>query len=253
LKEQWDVIHADQSSEQFIASVLEGGFAKQQAALIWYLGRRLNEPFLWRQSFGGRERRRTLSIDETYKKHLPGLTQARAFLRHHGLNDSSGIVTTNYDLLVEYALGSRGFNYGVLGEVLHGPGAHPMRQKPVVLSGSTPLAKLHGSLSWDLDRRYSDGRRALTGNALIVAPVPEKTPPTSLAAVWELARGILRAADRLVVFGFAFNPYDKAVLELLRRSGAHLQRVEVFDLLSREEQARQLWPLASVSCGPPPT
>ena len=55
-----------------------------------------------------------------------------------------GIVTLNYDLLVEYALGSRGFNYGAIGEVLRGRGPYPVSlwRNPVALSGRIPLAKL---------------------------------------------------------------------------------------------------------------
>ncbi len=255
LKESWDDAHPGAYAEQFIAHVFERYLQREQAALSWYIARRLNEPFLWRQQHGGVVRRRTLSIDETYKRHLPGLSTVRDFLTEQGLERALGIITTNYDLLVEYALGSSGFHYGEEGEQLHGPGAHPMRREPVVLTGRLPLAKLHGSISWDQGTRtrYTDGRRALTGNALIVAPVPEKTPPPALQPTWQLAADILRRSERVVVFGFAFNPYDVAVQELLSEAGKSLRRVELFDIAPPVQRAQEVWPAAEIMpLRPPP-
>ncbi|MFX4000024.1 hypothetical protein ACJBY3_11020, partial [Streptococcus suis] len=37
----------------------------------------------------------------------------------------SGIITCNYDTIVECALGTSGFNYGVVGEQLRGRGINP--------------------------------------------------------------------------------------------------------------------------------
>jgi len=166
----------------------------------------------------------------------------------------SGIVTTNYDMIVEYALTTRGFNYGSPGERLVGRGPYPVSQwqNPVILRGSTPLAKIHGSISWDHGARYTDGRRALTGNALIVAPTPEKQPPGELVTVWALAERILRQADRLLVFGFAFNPYDLAVLRLLRDAGEKLRDVLLVDIDPPVQRAAELWPDADVQATPPP-
>ena len=47
---------------------------------------------------------------------------------------------------------------------------------------------------------------------------PEKSVPDSLRETWNLAAGILSRSDRLLVFGFAFNPYDAALLEHLAPS-----------------------------------
>jgi hypothetical protein len=246
MKEEWDAAHPEGDSEQFIAHVFERGLQRDRATLSWYIARRLNEPFLWTQHYGGVPRRRTLSIDETYKRHLPGLDRVRDFLAAHGLAEATGIVTTNYDLLVEYALGSGGFHYGDKGEQLHGPGAHPMRREAVTLSGTLPLAKLHGSISWDSDSRYTDGRRALTGNALIVAPVPEKIPPPALRGAWRLAASILSRCECVVVFGFAFNPYDVAVLEMLSDAGRAVRSVELFDIAPPLKRAQDVWPAAEV-------
>jgi hypothetical protein len=169
-------------------------------------------------------------------------------------NGLSGIVTLNYDLLVEYCLGSRGFNYGSHGEVLYGRGPYPVSQwrNPVTLTGLVPLAKLHGSISWDIHGRYTDGRRGLSGKALIVAPTPDKSPPTELADQWDLSRRILQGASRRLVFGFGFNEYDQAVLLHLQEAGRHLEEVGIVDVKTRKCEARRLWPRAEIETFPPP-
>ena len=158
-------------------------------------------------------------------------------------------------MLVEYALGTGGLNYGLLGEVLAGRGPYPLAQwrDPIRVTRALPLSKLHGSVSWDEGGRYTDGRRALTGHALIVAPTPEKSPPASLADTWAVAAATLASATALVVFGFAFNPYDEALLDLLGTAGRHLSSVVLVDIRPQAERASALWPNAVVaSCAPPP-
>lgn len=247
-KDTWDAAHPTGFAEEFVAHLLSTGSIRECDYLSWYITRRLSEPFIWSQQ----RKRRILQIDETYKDSLPGVSVARQFLETFPLDQLSGIVTTNYDLLVEYALGSRRFNYGKVGEALVGPGAHPRRPGPVFLQGTVTLAKLHGSISWDRQFRYTDGRRGLTGNALIVAPGPEKTPPCELDPVWEMAAAILRRARRLVVFGFSFNPHDQAVRELLRVAGCNLREVHVIDLFPPLDRVAQIWPNASITSARPP-
>jgi len=116
-----------------------------------------------------------------------------------------------------------------------------------------PLAKIHGSISWDENAYYTDGRRGLTGHALIVAPTPEKQPSESLKSVWNLSKKILRKATEMIVFGFAFNPYDEAVLNLLKFEGKNLKSVPLVDIEPNTEAAHILWPNANiVSVKPPP-
>lgn len=220
--------------------------------MLWYICRRLFEPFVFYPTHAGGRRRRTLQIDEPYKERLPGITRARDFLIPFLTPELAGIITTNYDLLVEYALGSQNFHYGIPGELLTGPGAHPMRPGPVPLRGEFPYAKLHGSVSWDARARYTDGRRGISGEALIVAPVPEKVAPQALQSVWECTQSILAEAERLVVFGFAFNPYDEAVLDLLRSGGRRLRSVELIDISPPVARARELWPQAQIHATHPP-
>ena len=247
LKRNWDALNPDGLAEQFIASVLCCDDARSKEDVLWYVVRRLSEPYIWQEWHAGRMRRHVLMIDEHRKWDRPGVRAAADFITHCG-NQLSGIVTLNYDLLVEYALGSRGFNYGRTGEILQGRGPYPVSQwrNPVALSGGLPLAKLHGSISWDANGKYTDGRRGLSGKALIVAPTPEKRPPTELKYAWNLSGKILRHALRILVFGFAFNEYDEAVLTHLRDAGKDLVEATIVDVRSREDAVRHLWPRAGI-------
>jgi hypothetical protein len=251
-REAWLEQHPEGASEEFIAHALALG-EKLRKAVIWYIARRLSEPYIWQEWHAGRQRRHVLMIDEDRKYQRPGVTRARdLFLKVQSA--LSGIITTNYDLLIEYALGTRLFNYGRPGEVLAGRGAYPVSQwrNPVTLRGQIAVAKVHGSFSWDKARRYTDGRGGITGNALIVAPTPEKRPPPELAFEWELAGDILQRSRVLLIFGFAFNPYDEALLAHLRQQGRNLEQVILVDKNPRNDRASALWPHASVRALSPP-
>lgn len=258
LKKNWDANHLDGLAEQFIADALNFN-EKNRKAVLWYVTRRLSEPFIWKEFHAWRWRRHVLMIDENRVFRVPGMKEAHDFLvrvcsRFYDVK-LAGIVTTNYDMIVEYSLGTRGFNYGVLKQTLIGRGPYPVStwRNPVVLKGKTPLVKIHGSISWDENGCYTDGRRGLTGNALIIPPTPDKQIPESLKYVWGLAEGILKRANRLLVFGFAFNPYDEAVLNLLQSAGKSLESVLLIDIEPKIEQAQRLWPNTEViSCRPPP-
>jgi hypothetical protein len=250
-REAWLEEHPHATSEEFIAYAL--AHEKLRTAVIWYIMRRLSEPYIWQEWRSGRWRRHVLMIDENRKYQRPGVTRAREFLLH--LDSAlTGIITPNYDLLIEYALGTRLFNYGHPDEVLSGRGPYPVSQwrNPVTLRGTIVVAKVHGSISWDKAGRHTDGRGGITGNALIVAPTPEKTPPPELAFEWELARDILQRSRALLVFGFAFNPYDEALLAHLRQHGLNLQQVILVDKNPKSDRAKTLWPHASLRAVSPP-
>lgn len=252
-KRAWDAENPEGLTEQFIAHAL-ASHRRVRSAVLWYIVRRLSEPYIWQEWRARRARRQALMIDENRKHDRPGVTRARDFLLHL-LWLLTGVITTNYDLLVEYALGSKHFNYGRTGEVLTGRGPYPVSQwrNPVTLRGSLALAKMHGSISWGLDGgRYTDGRRGITGNALIVAPTPEKTQPTVLLAEWALASHILRQSDRLLVFGFAFNPYDGALLSHLETHGAGIKQVIVVDTHPKRDRVTRVLPQAAVQVLCPP-
>lgn len=251
--EPWIGGHPDEHSEQFVSWALAEGNAVRNAVL-WYITRRLSEPYIWHEWHAGRVRRHVLMIDENRKYERPGVKRAQDFISTL-FPHLAGIMTTNYDLLVEYALGSKVFHYGKPGEMLRGRGPYPVSQwrRPVTLRGWLPLAKLHGSISWDSELRYTDGRRGLTGNALIVAPTPEKTPPETLAGQWTLAGRILAVTSHLIVFGFGFNPYDVALLSHLKEHGSGIERVTVVDVSPNPERIERIWPNARIEaiCPPP--
>jgi len=253
VKDAWDVVHPNGLTEQFIADALNFD-EKSKRAVLWYIVRRLSDPFIWIEFYPQKQRRHIFMIDEHRRFGVPGLVKAQNFIQRFNGPLLGGIITTNYDLIVEYALGTKGFNYGVLNQTLIGRGPYPVSQwrNPVTLKGDVSLAKIHGSISWDENGCYTDGRRGLTGNALIVAPTPEKHPPESLKDVWDLAERILQRINRLVVFGFAFNPYDLAVLNLLKRAGSNIESVLLVDVEPRIERVQRLWPNVTIkSCQPP--
>ena len=253
LKHSWDQDNPGAYAEKFVADALTLPEQKRDQVL-WYIGRRLTDPFIW-YSESVRTRRYPLSIDEAEMFRNPAVTTARGFLDPFFQGWAiSGIVTPNYDLVPEYALGSRRFNYGRPGERLVGRGRHHLEGHPVVLQGPVRVAKVHGSVSWSTDgTRYAECRRGITGGALMVAPSPEKEIPKVLAPVWELAESILMDANRLLVFGYSFNEYDQDMLQLLERGGRNLESVLIVDIAPNLGQAHELWPNASISaCGPPP-
>jgi hypothetical protein len=143
------------------------------------------------------------------------------------------VITTNYDILAERGMRDRprprvprpGFNYGNGEEQLAGGGypsySHIQR---IMTRGSVPLLKLHGSVSWSEQNgelvKHHDCRPAIHGNALIVAPVRGKQPPTSLAPIWEKAQAALSKAEQVLVAGYSLPEYDDRVTELLKSSAA---------------------------------
>jgi hypothetical protein len=252
-KLHWDLSNPGGYPEQFIEHILASPDERGRKAVLWYIVRRLSEPHIWAEWGSGKYRRHVLMIDEDRKFDRPGVREAQAFL-HRLVSQLSGIVTTNYDLLIEYALGTKLFNYGLHGEILTGRGPYPVSQwkNPVSLKGAIPLAKVHGSISWDAVGRYTDGRRGLSGKALIVAPTPEKTPPDQLRREWLLAASVLQDSSRLLVFGFGFNPYDEAILCHLRANGRRIRDVMLVDTSPKPDLAKQVWPDSLVSSAPPP-
>ncbi len=203
--------------------------------------------------FGGTQ---ALMIDDRRKWKVPGIQKAHDFLAAFPHSQLHGILTCNYDLLIEYALGTNGFNYGKPGLVLVGRGKNPQfpwHFIPVKLTGDMPLAKLHGSISWDDSNYYTDGRCGVKGTALIVPPIPEKVAPDSLESTWSLAGSLLSRTTKLLVFGFAFNLYDTALLNFLRDKGAGIRSVLLVNTNPPVQPAREIWPHADVTaCQPPP-
>lgn len=255
IKNNWDIENPNESAEKFISDALTRQDVNKDI-ILWYIARRLSDPFIWYERHAFRTRRHVLMVDEKRKFEIDGIGKAQSFiLSLINTNQISGIITTNYDLLVEYSLGTKGYNYGVYGQKLIGRGAYPISQwqKPILLSGNVSIAKIHGSLSWDEEGYYTDGRRGVTGKPLIIAPIFEKKPSQLLLFHWNLAKKTLIRTTDLIVFGFAFNQYDVAVLNLLRLSGKNLRRVLIVDIFPKVDFAKSLWPHAEIlSVAPPP-
>ena len=240
----WQVNQPTATAEQFIYWSINKS-SPRRSRVIWYVTRRLTEPFLTYIQGGYA----TLMINDKLARDHKGSIKARkllSMLLGYGLN---GIITCNYDMLIEFSLGTGGYNYGMYGEKLEGRGhnpAFPWQHTPVYTTGRIPLAKLHGSLSWDKDKKYSDGKPGRKGQALIVPPTPEKKPPATLESVWNLGEEILQDSIELIIFGFAFNPYDDALLKYFRQNGRHIKRLLIIDPNPNKRAARKLWPKAKI-------
>ncbi len=219
----WKQNNKAKTNEHFINNILTSQNKKVDSKLlIFYICRRLSEPFIWYEKHVLRTRRHTYNLQGSGKKRIP-------FINRPGdwLSSLDALLTTNYDLILEYLIGPKGYNYGYQGETLSGRGSYPVSQyqKPVVLSGQIPLMKLHGSLSWTLKGHHTDGRGGLTGEAIIIPPIFEKIPSKRFQKIWENAEKILNNAEKILFFGFAFNPYDDAILNLLTENISNTAKI----------------------------
>src|SRR5215210_2642277 len=79
LKAEWDSKRPDGTAEQFIAHALAGP-SRVRTAVLWYIVRRLSEPYIWTEWHAGRRRRHVLMVDENRRLERPGVTRAKAFL-----------------------------------------------------------------------------------------------------------------------------------------------------------------------------
>ena len=230
----WKSNHLKDNNEAFIK------FSQRPAGRFnlvnWYITRRLTEPFVVNHG-----RRYTWYINSYYPKNHSGVQKAHDFI--NTLSTSAGfgnlgILTTNYDLVAEYALGTRAFHYGVPGEQIgFTPYPYP---RPVYVKGSIPIAKLHGSISWDATRKFPDSRCGLTGKCLIVPPVSEKSAPKLLKNQWTTAKSILSSCDKLVVFGFAFNDYDTAIRNYIAKALGSKSSVIFVDVVDHRKRLTSL-------------
>jgi SIR2-like domain len=152
------------------------------------------------------------------------------------------VLTTNYDILAERGLRPQprprvprpGFHYGSGPESLEGSGypsfahIHQIRAE-----GAIPLLKLHGSVSWALKdnriARYQDCRPAIRGDALIVAPVTEKSVRKIFQPIWDRAASALAVSDTWVIVGYSFPAYDLAINQLFRANAGRRPRVHILN------------------------
>jgi hypothetical protein len=175
--------------------------------------------------------------------------------------DLAGVVSLNYDLLIEKVLRpypmrrppSPGFHYGGLPtpQVCVGRGSLPWRgardREPLQLSGTIPVWKPHGSLNWHRSigdiTLYPDLRAAFRGRgeAAIIPPVAsEATVPSWLAGIWAGAADLLAAADEWRVVGYSLPPADVALREMLRAAAA-VGRLSRIVVRNKTDKTRAKW------------
>ena len=142
-------------------------------------------------------------------------------------------------MVLEYALGTRRFNYGIVGEQIgFSPYPYP---RPVHVTGDVSIAKLHGSISWDERNKYPDLRCGLTGKCLIVPPVIEKRPLKLLLQQWGLAKKNLEECNALLVFGFSFNENDQAIRQFVSVNLAPSADVILIDVIDHSKRLRSVF------------
>ena len=157
--------------------------------------------------------------------------------------DLIGIVTTNYDLVIEKLIGPTdsgrlgGFNYGETGEALQGRHftGSQWSYKLDTITGKIPLLKLNGSLNWAIspdgqvvkfiDARYSRGRTY----PVLITPPATGVKHDKLQLVWDRAEQVLSTADIWIFCGYSIPDYDQAVRDLLRASAKNVRRVIILD------------------------
>lgn len=240
----WRRTNPDITPEKFVYWCMNKS-SHRKSRVIWYVSRRLTEPFMTRISGSYT----AAMFDERIVRENDKIIYLKEFFNALSQNGLGGILTCNYDTIVECALGMSGFNYGIVGEQLFGRGINPQfpwQNAHLRVTGTIPLAKLHGSLSWDKDAKYTSGKPGRSGKAFIIPPAPEKVPPIELLYAWELGAEILKKSNCLIIFGFAFNPYDEALLEYLKENGSQLKRVVLIDPFPSVESAKNLWPQCSI-------
>ncbi len=166
--------------------------------------------------------------------HRRRLARRRSLAHCHGRSvygfDRAG-ARPDQRLLPRAARVSRpGFNYGFGPEALAGRALDPGRS---YVAGQVPLLKLHGSVSWSVERgelvKYHDCRPAIRGDPAIVAPIVGKTVPHYLRQTWRVAGSCLVSASTWIVIGYSLPTYDQLVRELLLAAATPATTVHVLD------------------------
>ena len=235
----WEYWHhrTGEAPEQYLAH-LEKNTGQQWRDAVWYVALvvTLSMP---RVSVSGQRPTVTghrLNITSGVKAHESFWTAI------FGRTQDITVLTTNYDILAERGLRliprprlpRPGFNYGYGIEQLKGRG-YPgvFRSKPPMIEGTVSLLKLHGSVSWALNRngidRYHDCRPAIRGDAAIIAPTTEKSVPPAFKVIWDHAAAALRESDTWIIVGYSFPEYDEAINRLFQLNASHRPRVHILN------------------------
>ena len=152
------------------------------------------------------------------------------------------VITTNYDILPERGLRHEprprvnrpGFHYGSGLEELVGGGYPSFTHiRKIATSGSVPILKLHGSISWSFREEqlihYIDCRPAIRGDAAIVAPVTAKMLPKYLEGIWKQAAEALSTSKMWIIVGYSLPEYDLLVRHLFSKNSGHKPKIHVLD------------------------
>lgn len=265
--EAWRQRATDSDAEIFLATLFDGSGPVPWSWAVEYIAARLATP-IWGDRIAHKSVRygQRLTVPtycETYRSFLRELATSYQVI---------GVVTTNYDILLERTIRERpvrgwplpGFHYGGLPRPQSAQGlsqpfsARNDRDRAVPLDGEVPLFKLHGSLNWERSNQqiqiYQDLRPAFKqgGVAAIVPPTPEKEPPTWLTPIWEEAEKRLANASHWIVVGYSLPQYDVAIRELLARAGYRVRQVTIFSPSASETASRwsQVTPNAEIASEP---
>jgi hypothetical protein len=201
------------------------------------------------------------------QRKIPGCY--REFLKGIAKSKLTGILTTNYDLVVEKILGPtssgrrRGFKYWDDNEPL--TGRHPISSRwsygPIMITGEVPYLKLHGSLNWApaperkiikyIDARPSRGRRY----AALIVPPRGSERHALLNEIWHNSKIVLREASVWIFCGYSLPDYDDEVRQLISSNAVEGQRVMVMDKAPEAicEKLRGILPSPRIVVGPPVT
>jgi hypothetical protein len=235
----WQAWHARTGGfpEEYLAHLQDGGGQYWRDA-VWYVGLVIALKMGTVEYVGMKPTITRHNLDRTTRIDSHEMFWSTVFRKTYDVV----VVTTNYDILAERGIRYRarprvprpGFHYGAGPEALAGGGypsyAHIHKS---AVSGSVPLLKLHGSISWSFRDgnviRYHDCRPAVRGDPAILAPVTRKRLPEYLIPVWSLAASKLAQATTWVFVGYSLPLYDELVLRLLRDNSSHRPEVHVFD------------------------
>ena len=250
---EWQKTHPVEGAEAFITHIYRNSAMIPGAGVIWkalqtYLALRISAAFVRWSFIEGRANR---SSDNFMNAQVGSSHECwwNTFFHYHVYDQPLTVLTTNWDIWIERALRPAprprrrrpGFHYGQGPEQLAAAPRFPSRWykgtdfgKDTMIHGHVCLLKLHGSLSWAVNRgkleKYGDLRPAFRGDAAIIPPIEEKEYADWLRPIWKQAEQALERADRILVVGYSFPDYDYEIRQLLKRSIADKRiDIHIFD------------------------